>query len=205
VVREEGERRGEGGEVRVEDKRVVAYVVGAEAAGVSPGVAQLRAYVSERLPSYMVPQVFVVLDELPLTANGKVDRRALPAPEQSRPELGVGYVAPRTEAERSIAAIWQELLHLDEVGVNDNFFDLGGHSLLLAQVHSRLQQMYKPDLALIDLFRYPTLYTLAKNLEGEADKQSTDQQEDELAETLNQGKSRLQRRLERSRQSTPIL
>jgi acyl carrier protein len=100
----------------------------------------LRRLLGERLPDYMVPSVFVMLDAMPLNANRKVDRRALPAPEEVRPDLEEAYAAPQTPTELLVAEIWQEVLGLERVGVYDNFFDLGGHSLLAMQVVARLEE-----------------------------------------------------------------
>ncbi len=112
------------------EKRLVAYVVaGARAADDD----DLRRFLKEKLPEYMVPAVFVLLDALPLMPNGKIDRRALPAPDRSRPELDKAFVAPRTPTEELLAEIWAQLLDIERVGVHDNFFDLGGHSLLATQ------------------------------------------------------------------------
>src|SRR5207253_3491888 len=107
---------------------LVAYTVASEHEKATS--TQLRSYLIEQLPAAMVPSVFVFLDHLPLTPNGKVDRGALPAPDQSRPELTESFVAPRTADEKLIAGIWGEVLKLKQVGIYDNFFDLGGHSLL---------------------------------------------------------------------------
>jgi amino acid adenylation domain-containing protein/non-ribosomal peptide synthase protein (TIGR01720 family) len=123
-------------EDRPGDKRLAAYLVarpGAEA----PAVAVLRAHLKERLPDYMVPPIFITLDELPLTPNGKVDRRALPAPDRNRPELGEEYVAPRNPTEAALAAIWAETLGLERIGVHDDFFELGGDSLMVIRVVSK--------------------------------------------------------------------
>ncbi|MEH2072610.1 MAG: MupA/Atu3671 family FMN-dependent luciferase-like monooxygenase [Nostoc sp.] len=125
-------------------------------------IGDLRAFIKERLPEYMVPSTFVTLNALPLTPNGKIDRNALPAPETFRPELEVSYVAPKTEVEKVIASIWQELLQVEKVGIHDNFFELGGHSLLLIQVTSRLQKVFQRDFTLVDIFQYPTISNLVK-------------------------------------------
>jgi acyl carrier protein len=145
------------------DKRLVAYVVG-EPGQPAVGVTQLQRYVKEKLPEYMVPQVFVLLDELPLNANGKVDRNALPAPEHARLELE-GHVAPRTPIEEVIAGIWGDVLKVERVGVNDNFFDLGGHSLLATQVVSRMREAFGAEVSLRELFEQPTLGELARRVE----------------------------------------
>jgi amino acid adenylation domain-containing protein len=142
--------------------RLIAYAV------LHPGetltVSELRNYLAEKLPEYMVPSALVTLDEMPLTVNGKVERQALPALESWRPELEVAYVAPQTELEQIIATIWQEVLHLEKVGIYDNFFDLGGHSLLIAQVHSRLQARLERNISMVEMFKYPTIELLAKHL-----------------------------------------
>ncbi|HEX8274264.1 MAG TPA: non-ribosomal peptide synthase/polyketide synthase [Longimicrobiaceae bacterium] len=147
------------------DRRLVAYVVpeaGSGTAAYDVG-AELRAGLRERLPEYMVPAAFVVLDAIPLTPNGKADRRALPAPSWTG---GAGRSrAPLTATERAVAAIWEEALGVPRVGVADNFFDLGGHSLLLVQVHARLQALFPDRVALIDLFEHHTLGALAARLD----------------------------------------
>jgi len=121
--------------------------------------ATLRTALQTRLPAHMIPSTFIVLDQMPLTPNGKVDRRALPAPDRRRPALPQTFVTARTPVEQAIAAVWQELLGVAKVGVDDNFFDLGGHSLLLVQLHRRLTAELKAEVSVIDLFRYPTIRT----------------------------------------------
>ncbi len=147
------------------DQRLSAYVVPQPAEEGDPVVsfdaAEARRFLLERLPEYMVPSAWVVLSELPLTPNGKVDRKALPAPEGPRAVWSPGFVPPRTEGERVVAALWSEALRLDRVGVQDDFFELGGHSLLLAQVHRRLRERFERELSVMDLFRYPTVESLA--------------------------------------------
>jgi microcystin synthetase protein McyA len=162
--------------------RLVAYVVGGAAAG---GVSELRAGLRERLPEYMIPSAFVFLDELPLTPNGKVDRKALPEPEGVRPELTAAYLAPRTDAERVVTEIWRRLLQVEQVGVHDNFFDLGGHSLLLARVHAELRETFARDIPLTALFQHPTVNALAEYLsrEGEEDAGAQLRQTQERTET----------------------
>ncbi|HEY7557690.1 MAG TPA: amino acid adenylation domain-containing protein [Candidatus Binatia bacterium] len=120
------------------DRMLVAYWVGAEEPAISP--AELQNFLKQTLPDYMIPAAFVALDTLPLTANGKVDRRALPEPGQLRSASQENYEAPRTTMESLIAEIWQDVLHVDRVGVQDNFFDLGGHSLLCLPVMARLEK-----------------------------------------------------------------
>jgi amino acid adenylation domain-containing protein len=151
------------------DKRLVAYVVMAR--GRESSLSELRGYLKEKLPEYMIPSAFVRLDDLPLTRHGKVDRKALPAPENERPELRAAYVAPRTRIEGIIAAIWQEALRVEKVGVDDNFFDLGGHSLSMVQVHSKLREAFNKEISLIEMFRNPTVGSLAKYFTDEGSQQ----------------------------------
>ncbi|HXB53930.1 MAG TPA: amino acid adenylation domain-containing protein [Vicinamibacteria bacterium] len=145
------------------DRRLVAYVVPAPLS--APSVAEFRAHLREHLPEHMVPAAFVMLERLPLTPNGKVDRRALPLPE-GRIGLEERFIAPRSSAEQTIAAAWRDVLKIERVGVQDNFFDLGGHSLLLLQVHAKLRHEF-PRLSVVDLFRYPTVKAMAAYLSEE--------------------------------------
>ncbi|KYC36320.1 hypothetical protein WA1_42115 [Scytonema hofmannii PCC 7110] len=124
----------------------------------------LRSYLKERLPDYMVPAAFVVLDKMPLTPNGKVDRRVLPAPDMSRPELSAALVMPQSDAEQLIAKVWREVLQLDVVGIHDNFFELGGHSLLLLQVRNKLVEIVGSEVSIVALFQHLTIHTLAQHL-----------------------------------------
>src|SRR5579863_2590291 len=128
-------------------------------------IPELRQYLGERLPEYMVPGVWVVVEELPLTANGKVDRKNLPEPEGMRPELESGYEEPETETEKKLAEIWGQVLGVEKVGVHDNFFDLGGHSLLATQVVSRIREGLRVELPLRKLFEEATVAELAVEIE----------------------------------------
>ncbi|HEX3554229.1 MAG TPA: amino acid adenylation domain-containing protein, partial [Thermoanaerobaculia bacterium] len=141
------------------DKRLVGYVV-AESGGGGLSVSELRRELAERLPEYMVPAAFVELASLPLTGNGKLDRRALPAPGGARPELGEEYRAPRTAVETALAEVWSEVLGVDRVGVEDNFFTLGGDSILSLRVLA-LASERGIALSLPDLFRHQTVAELA--------------------------------------------
>ena len=145
------------------DRRLVAYLVAAPEQALMTD--QLRGFLREKLPEYMVPQTFVLLKALPLTRNGKVDRQALPAPDQERSDLGQAFVAPRTPTEEALARIWAEVLRLERVGVNDNFFELGGHSLLVTQVVSRLRNSFQVALPVHSLFEFPTIAALAVAIE----------------------------------------
>ncbi|HEX2268423.1 MAG TPA: amino acid adenylation domain-containing protein, partial [Pyrinomonadaceae bacterium] len=157
------------------DGRIVAYLT-----AVGPITAEdLRDFLRERLPEYMLPSQFVLLDAMPLGANGKVNRNALPAPGTSRPALRASYAAPQTPLERTIAEVWREFLKLDQVGVNDIFFELGGHSLLLVLVHETLQRRLEREVPIADLFKFPTVRALARHLSGnspEKEEQSLNRQ-----------------------------
>ncbi|NOJ74062.1 non-ribosomal peptide synthetase, partial [Paenibacillus alvei] len=137
------------------EKQLAAYLVGEGSA------QEWRAYLSERLPSYMVPTYFVQMDSLPLTPNGKIDTRALPIPTVSSQE---GYAAPQTPAEELVAAVWSQLLGVERIGIYDSFFDLGGHSLLATQAVSRLREVFGMEVAVRDLFQYPTIESLSRRL-----------------------------------------
>ena len=130
-------------------------------------VTELRNHLSQTLPYYMVPSVFVMMKSLPMTSNGKVDRRALPAPEHGRPDLEGNFAAPRTVVEEMLAGIWMQVLKLERVGVSDSFFDLGGHSLLATQVISRIREAFQLDIPLRALFEEPTIEALAHIIERE--------------------------------------
>ncbi|MBU7581848.1 MAG: amino acid adenylation domain-containing protein [Nostoc sp. TH1S01] len=127
---------------------------------------EIRSFCGQKLPDYMVPAAFVFLKALPLTANGKVDRQALPAPDQSRSALETEFVSPRTPTEQIIAEIWADVLGQEKIGIYDNFFDLGGHSLLATQIISRLRTAFKIDLPVRSLFENPTVITLVERIEG---------------------------------------
>lgn len=145
------------------DTRLIAYVTPGER---RPDPEALRARLAERLPDYMLPSQIVVLDRMPLTPNGKIDRKALPIPtEQAAP---ADLVAAESDLESSIAAIWSEALGLDNISVTGNFFDLGGHSLLVVQVQRRMKEVLGRDIAITDLFRFPTVRSIAAHLSGEA-------------------------------------
>jgi amino acid adenylation domain-containing protein len=147
-----------------EEKRLVAYVaVKGEA---RPTATELRSFLKEKLPEHMVPAVFVLLDAFPLSANGKVDRRALPTPDARRPELDEAFVACRTPTEELLAAIWGQVLGVERVGIHDNFFHLGGHSLLATQIVSRVRETFQVEMPLRRLFETPTVAGLAENIDA---------------------------------------
>src|SRR5690606_4298599 len=129
-------------------------------------VPDLQRFLAERLPEYMLPAAYVLLDVLPLTPNGKVDRAALPKPDRARPQLARAFVAPRSDVEDQLAQIWSQVLGVDEVGVDDSFFtDLGGHSLLATQVVSRVREVFRVELPLRSMFETPTIAALAATIE----------------------------------------
>jgi len=131
-----------------------------------PSAADLRSFLRGKLPEYMLPEVFVTLPELPLTANGKLNRKALPQPgtEMERGE-GEGYVAPRNPIEELVAQIWAGVLRVDRVGAEDNFFALGGHSLRATQIAARVNKAFHVDVPLRELFENPTVARLAATIE----------------------------------------
>jgi amino acid adenylation domain-containing protein len=141
------------------EKRLVAYVVAQPEA--QPSGVELRSYLKERLPKFMVPSVFVMLDEMPLTANGKVDRRAFPVPDQTLSGTEDSFAAPRTPVEELLCDIWAQVFHVEQVSVHDNFFDLGGHSLLATQLISRIREAFHVDLSIRSLFESPTIAGLS--------------------------------------------
>jgi amino acid adenylation domain-containing protein/FkbM family methyltransferase len=124
-------------------------------------VEDLRRHLRQWLPESMLPSTFVFVEALPVGHNGKIDRRALPAPDRLRPDQRTDLVPPRNAAEETIARIWQQVLQRDRVGIHDNFFDLGGQSLLLLQVHTRVREAFERDVSIVDLFQHPTISTLA--------------------------------------------
>jgi amino acid adenylation domain-containing protein len=146
------------------DKRLFAYIVSNQEQAITS--KELRRFLKDKLPDYMMPSAFVLLDALPRTPNGKVDRRALPVPDKARPELEETFVAPRTPVEEVLVGIWAEVLGLDKVGVQDNFFELGGHSLLATQVISRVRDAFSVELSLYSLFEAPTITSLGDKIEA---------------------------------------
>jgi amino acid adenylation domain-containing protein len=149
------------------DKRLVAYVV------LKPGsdegvIAALRPYLQRTLPDYMLPSVIVPLAEMPLNANGKVDRRRLPAPDAAR---STSYVAPRTPTEERLAGLWQDVLGRSDIGVEENFFELGGHSLLAMQLASRMHETFKLKVPLRVIFNYPTVRACADAIDARTGRQ----------------------------------
>ncbi|HEV2855902.1 MAG TPA: amino acid adenylation domain-containing protein [Thermoanaerobaculia bacterium] len=170
--------------VQVRDGRLVAWVVD----GASPG--ELRRALEARLPDYMVPAAFVSLDGLPRTASGKLDRRALPDPGPERPALEQAYTGPRTASERLLAGIWQDVLGLDQVGVHDSFFEVGGDSMLALRVLRRLRDHGVTDVVMVDLFQYPTIAALAERIDDRAAAAPRFEAVDRRVERRRQGAAR---------------
>ncbi|MEH2375501.1 amino acid adenylation domain-containing protein [Nostoc sp.] len=156
-------------EVTPGNKCLVAYLVSQK--DVQLTTDDLRQFLGDKLPGYMVPSAFVILESLPLTPNGKVDRRALPNPDLQQ-ELS-DYVIPNTEAEKIIASIWQKALAVEKVGIYNNFFELGGHSLLLVKINQQLQEEFGLELSIVDMFNYPTIHSLSEYLITKTRKENT--------------------------------
>ncbi|MEH1791670.1 non-ribosomal peptide synthetase [Nostoc sp.] len=183
---------------QADNVQLVAYVVAKTE--VVPSISELRSFLKGKLPDHMIPSAFVVLKNLPLAPSGKVDRKALPKPDNLRPELETAYVSPRNEIERTVADIWQKVLKVEKVGIKDNFFDLGGHSLNVLQVYSKVRELLKADLAITDLFKYPTINSLSQYL---SQKDNIDEvfasESNQINENLEAGKARLKQSLLRKK------
>jgi amino acid adenylation domain-containing protein len=151
------------------DKRLVAYIV--PQSEITITIDEIRQFLKAKLPSYMIPNAFVILDALPLTANGKIDRRALP-PSESSSEPSEKYVAPRNPIEDILVNVWSEILKVEKVGINDNFFELGGHSLLATQLVAQIRDRLEIELPLRQLFNSATLAELAQEIEQLKQKKS---------------------------------
>ncbi|HEX5708649.1 MAG TPA: amino acid adenylation domain-containing protein [Pyrinomonadaceae bacterium] len=181
---------------------LVAYVVPKESAAPTRAPdaertdlrIELREFLRSRLPEYMIPAAVVVLSALPVSAHGKIDRARLPDPQREASSFGMKYEAPRNQVERAVATIWQEELQLERVGIHDNFFDLGGSSLVMARVFDRLQTNTERKLRLVEMFRHTTVSTLAEYLSGE-------QAEEFRPESVDRQVGRQKAALERQRRS----
>jgi thioesterase domain-containing protein len=147
------------------EKRLVAYVVFKQAPAAA--VSELRGFLKEKLPDYMVPSAFVFLDRLPLTVSGKVDRKALPMPDQTKPESEGNFVAPRDALELQLTKIWEKVLRIKPIGLRDNFFDLGGHSLLAVRLLAQIEKVTGKHLPLASLFQAPAIEEQVKLLRRE--------------------------------------
>jgi amino acid adenylation domain-containing protein len=154
-----------------EEMYLAAYIVLKEPQACS--IRDIRDFLKARLPDYLLPAHYLFLDELPLTSTGKVHRSALPAPGDIRQSLETPFVQPQTEMERLIATIWRDVLSVEKVGIYDNFFDLGGHSLILMKAYHKLREVTQKDVAVLDLFLYPTVATLAAHLARNQEEESS--------------------------------
>ncbi|MCC5624304.1 non-ribosomal peptide synthetase, partial [Nostoc sp. CHAB 5715] len=161
---------------------------------VSAGGVTIRSFLATKLPAYMIPAVFVVLEQLPLTPNGKVNRQALPAPNNLLSPLTTSLILPQTQIEQKIAHIWQDLLHIDTIGIHDNFFDLGGHSLLMVRMQGQLRDRIHQDIPLVELFRYSTISSLSTYLSQTTTSTLPDGEVEERIVQLETGKQRLLQR-----------
>jgi pyochelin synthetase len=178
---------------------LLAYIV-ADKTTVS--LEDLRNFLRHKLPEHMIPSAFIFLDALPLSANGKIDRRGLPNPKTLLQQLEVDYVAPQNDVEQSIAAVWQQVLDLEKVGINDNFFEIGGNSLLIAKTYNLLKSILPDELegiSLINLFKYPTVGSLARRIVQARQEKPLEVRNSNLVEQLNAGKTRLKQRFKKSK------
>ncbi|MGL4620299.1 MAG: AMP-binding enzyme, partial [Chroococcidiopsis sp.] len=162
------------------DKRLVAYVL--PQLGQQPSNTQLREYLLAQLPEYMVPSNFVVLEAFPLTPNNKVDRKALPAPMTMQLDVAIEQTAPQNQVEQTLMAIWQNLLQVSEIGTGDNFFSLGGNSLIAVSLMGTIRSTFSVDLPLINLFQFPSVDGMARQIEkAQAMQVNLDDMEDTIA------------------------
>ena len=173
-----------------DDERLIAYLIS------SSEVSQtdLRQFLQDKLPRYMIPSNYMMLEEFPLTPNRKIDRKALPTPEGDRPNLE-NYVMPSSEVEREIAQIWQQVLQVEKIGIHDNFFDLGGHSLSMVKVHSQLREKFSSNIPLVEMFRHPTINALVGYFNNTGNDNA--QKDNSRDEQVSAGKERLKQRLNR--------
>jgi len=183
---------------QLNEKRLVAFAV------VHQEILchELQCFLREKLPEYMIPFAFMYLESLPLSANGKIDRRALPAPEILLQEFETAYAPPQNQIEQTIAKVWQTVLTLEKVGIDRNFFEIGGNSLSIAQVYTKLKNAL-PDrvedyISIVDLFKYPTIRSIAKHL-SQAQETALEPENIELVKQLTAGKTRLKQRLQKSK------
>ncbi|MEM9923870.1 MAG: amino acid adenylation domain-containing protein [Cyanobacteria bacterium P01_D01_bin.50] len=170
-----------------DDEKLIAYLV--PSSDISQ--TELRKFLQDKLPYFMIPSNYMMLEEFPLTPNRKIDRKALPLPDKNRPDLD-NFVIPKTKIEREIAQIWQEVLQVEKIGIYDNFFDLGGNSLLMVKVHSKLREKFSHDVSLVEMFRHPTISALVTYFSDTNDKV---QPNDSRNEQISTGKERLKQRL----------
>jgi amino acid adenylation domain-containing protein len=176
-------------------KHLCAYYISPQDLSVS----HLREYLSARIPGYMIPSFFISLDQLPLTVNGKIDRKSLPNPDGFRPKLNATYIAPETDLEKLIAGIWQEVLKVDMAGTKDNFFELGGSSLDIIHVGNKINEKINREIPIVTMFTYPTISSLAHHLENENKGQTPAAGKTDRAEAIKEGRSRAKQVIQRRR------
>ncbi|MGD2087796.1 MAG: AMP-binding protein [Candidatus Aminicenantes bacterium] len=195
--------------VKPPGKYICAYYV-PDPTGIPPGrprgddvwVSDLRDYLVKKVPAYMIPSYFVQLERIPLTSNGKIDKNALPAPELKRSKAKATYIAPKTDIEKVIAEIWKEVLKVDMAGVHDNFFDLGGNSLDIIMVGSKLKEVIEREIPVVTLFTYPTVHSLACHIDQaqqEIAKDITVHEQPDRKHKIEEGKNRLRQSIRRRR------
>jgi len=172
------------------ENRILAYIILDNAAKFDEN--EMKLNLKNKLPDYMVPTALIPLDEFPLTTNGKIDRKALPDPEQG--QTGQTFVKPGSDLERKLASIWQEVLQVDQIGVNDSFFDLGGHSLGIVQVQGKIKEVFERDLNVVDMFKYPTIASLAKFLSDKGSSKETIRKSQDRASRQREATRTQQRR-----------
>ena len=184
-------------------QRLVAYLIPSQKP--EPTIAEINQFLQDKLPEYMIPSAYVFLDKFPLSANGKIDRRSLPQPEGNFLTIETNYVAPKTKIEQTIVKIWQEVLELEKVGVNDNFFDLGGNSLEVTKIYNQLREALPKEfqnISLVDVFKYPTISKLSEQLSQDLDiniQDLTEQKDENLKVRIQAGKDRIKVRFNKSR------
>lgn len=172
------------------DKYLCAYIVPDKSGAAKEySASDIKEYLAERLPQYMIPAHVEQLSEIPLTANGKIDKRTLPTPNLSRLQQGVAFVAPETDMEKLIASVWQEVLKVDKVGTRDNFFDLGGNSLDIVMVAGKLKEVLGREIPAVTLFTYPTISSLESHLNpGKVEESSQEEEKQDYDEMIEEGK-----------------
>ena len=180
------------------DNRILAYVV--QENGQAFDAQKIKAAMKNHLPDYMLPTAIIELESLPLTSNGKLDRNALPDPEMQ--QTGQTFVKPGSETEKKLAAIWQEVLNLAQVGINDSFFDLGGHSLGIVQVQGKIKEVFDRELNVVDMFKYPTISSLAKFLSEESNSKEVIQKSQDRAAKQREATRTQQKRIQKRRKRT---
>lgn len=183
------------------ENKLVAYLI--IKPDISPQVEDVKSFLKEKLPDYMIPSHFVFLDKFPLSSNGKIDRLALPQLTKVSNINENNYVEPRTELEQIICEVWQQVLEVEKVSINSNFFDLGGNSLLITKVYNGLKQNLpknSKNFSIVELFKYPTVESFIKYLNEQNDSSKTVEETQKLASSIKQGKNRIQQRRNRAKQ-----